>query len=74
MSSDGCGAAIRRAREILSEEGDRRDIGEDSAAARAVSAVVPSGFWTMNPALVTVAVAPREQAPVSGSAPTASRD
>jgi hypothetical protein len=54
-------AALRRAREILSEEGDRRDLGEDSAAARAVSAVVPSGFWNMNPALVTVAVAPREQ-------------
>jgi hypothetical protein len=26
-----------------------------------VSAVVPSGFWNMNPALVTVAVSPREQ-------------
>jgi hypothetical protein len=26
-----------------------------------VSAVVPSGFWNMNPALVTVAVAPQEQ-------------
>jgi hypothetical protein len=26
-----------------------------------VSAVVPSGFWNMNPALVTVAVAPHEQ-------------
>jgi hypothetical protein len=53
--------ALREAREILSEEGDPRDLGEDSAAARAVSAVVPSGFWNMNPALVTVAVAPREQ-------------
>src|SRR4029453_18402736 len=41
--------------------GDLRDLGEDSAAAQAVSAVVPSGFWNMNPALVTVAVAPREQ-------------
>ena len=53
--------ALRKAREVLSEEGDPRDLGEDSAAARAVSAVVPSGFWNMNPALVTVAVAPREQ-------------
>jgi hypothetical protein len=54
-------AALRRAREVLSEEGDPRDLGEDSAAARAVSAVVLSGFWNMNPALVTVAVAPQEQ-------------
>jgi hypothetical protein len=54
-------AALRMAREVLSEEGDPRDLGEDSAAARAVSAVVPSGFWNMNPALVTVAVAPQEQ-------------
>lgn len=54
-------AALRRAREILSEEGDPRDLGEEAAAARAVSAVVPSGFWNMNPALVTVAVAPKEQ-------------
>jgi hypothetical protein len=54
-------AALGRAREVLSEEGDPRDLGEDSAAARAVSAVVPSGFWNMNPALVTVAVAPQEQ-------------
>jgi hypothetical protein len=54
-------AALSRAREVLSEEGDPRDLGEDSAAARAVSAVVPSGFWNMNPALVTVAVSPREQ-------------
>jgi len=53
--------ALRKAREVLSEEGDPRDLGEDSAAARAVSAVVPSGFWNMNPALVTVAVAPHEQ-------------
>jgi hypothetical protein len=54
-------AALRKAREVLSEEGDPRDLGADSAAARAVSAVVPSGFWSMNPALVTVAVAPHEQ-------------
>jgi hypothetical protein len=54
-------AALRSAREVLSEEGDPRDLGEDSAPAQAVSAVVPSGFWNMNPALVTVAVAPREQ-------------
>ena len=53
-------AALRRAREVLSKEGDLRDIGED-AAARALSAVVPSGWWNMNPALVTVAVAPQEQ-------------
>jgi hypothetical protein len=46
-------AALGRAREVLSEEGDPRDLGEDSAAARAVSAVVPSGFWDMNLALVT---------------------
>ena len=26
-----------------------------------VSAVVPSGWWNMNPALVTVAVAPQQQ-------------
>jgi hypothetical protein len=54
-------AALRRAREVLSEEGDPRDLGEEAASARAVSAVVPSGFWNMNPALVTVAVAPKEQ-------------
>jgi hypothetical protein len=54
-------AALSRAREVLSEEGDPRDLGEDSAAARVVSAVVPSGWWNMNPALVTVAVSPREQ-------------
>jgi hypothetical protein len=53
-------AALRRAREVLNEEGDLRDLGAD-AAAPAVSAVVPSGWWNMNPALVTVAVAPREQ-------------
>jgi hypothetical protein len=53
-------AAFRRAREVLNEEGDLRDLGAD-AAAPAVSAVVPSGWWNMNPALVTVAVAPREQ-------------
>jgi hypothetical protein len=52
-------AALCRAREVLSEEGDLRDLGED--AAPAVSAVVPSGWWNMNPALVTVAVAPQEQ-------------
>jgi hypothetical protein len=53
-------AALRRAREVLSEEGDLRDLGEDSSAPT-VSAVVPSGWWNMNPALVMVAVAPREQ-------------
>jgi hypothetical protein len=53
-------AALRRAGEVLSEEGDLRDLGDD-AAAPAVSAVVPSGFWNMNPALVSVAVAPQEQ-------------
>jgi hypothetical protein len=53
-------AALRRAREVLNEEGDLRDLGAD-AAAPAVSAVVPSGWWNMNPALVTVAVATREQ-------------
>jgi hypothetical protein len=59
--SEAPDAALRRAREVLSEEGDPRDLGEEAAAARAVSAVVPSGFWNMNPALVTVAVAPKEQ-------------
>jgi hypothetical protein len=54
-------AALRRAREELSEEGDLRDLGEDGGAPPAVSAVVPSGFWDMNPALVTVAVAAQEQ-------------
>ena len=54
-------AALRRAREVLSEEGDLRDLGDDWGAAPAVSAVVPAGFWNMNPALVTVAVAPHEQ-------------
>ena len=54
-------AALRRAREVLSEEGDLRDLGEDGGALPAVSAVVPSGFWDMNPALVTVAVAPQGQ-------------
>lgn len=53
-------AALRRAREVLSEEGDLRELGEN-ASAPAVSAVVPSGWWNMNPALVTVAVAPQEQ-------------
>jgi hypothetical protein len=53
-------AALRKAREILSEEGDLRDLGEDGDAAPPVSAVVPSGFWNKNPALVTVAVAPEE--------------
>jgi hypothetical protein len=52
---------LRRAREVLSEEGDLRDLGEDGGAAPAVSAVVPSGFWNMDPALVTVAIAPQEQ-------------
>jgi hypothetical protein len=46
-------------REVLSTEGDLSDRGEDSG--RKVSAVVPSGWWNMNPALVTVALAPREQ-------------
>jgi hypothetical protein len=54
-------AALGKAREVLSEEGDLRDLGDDPAAGRVVSAVVPSGWWNMNPALVTVAVAPREQ-------------
>jgi hypothetical protein len=54
-------AALRRAREVLSEEGDLRELGEN-ASAPAVSAVVPSGWLNMNPALVTVAVAPQEQA------------
>src|SRR4029453_14197043 len=31
-------AALRRAREVLSEEGDPRDLGEEAASARAVSA------------------------------------
>ena len=55
-------AALRRACEVLSEEGDLRDLDEDSGAGAspAVSAVVPSGWWNMNPALVTVAVAPQE--------------
>jgi hypothetical protein len=53
-------AALRRAREVLSEEGDLRELGENSSAA-AVSGVVPSGWWNMNPALVTVAVAPQGQ-------------
>jgi hypothetical protein len=53
-------AALSRAREVLCEEGDLRDLGED-AGVPAVSAVVPSGFWNMNPALVAVAVASNEQ-------------
>jgi hypothetical protein len=53
-------AALRRAREVLSEEGDLRELGENSSVP-AVSAVVPSGWWNMNPALVTVAVTPQEQ-------------
>jgi hypothetical protein len=53
--------ALRRARAVLDEEGEPRDLAEGSAPARAVSAVVPSGWWNMNPALVTVAVAPQEQ-------------
>jgi hypothetical protein len=53
-------AALNRAREVLSQEGELRERGED-AAAPAVSAVVPSGWWNINPALVTVAVAPQEQ-------------
>jgi hypothetical protein len=57
---DSPDAALSKAREVLSEEGDLRDLGGD-AAGRAVSAVVPSGWWNMNPALVTVAVAPHEQ-------------
>jgi hypothetical protein len=57
---DSPDAALSKAREVLSEEGDPRDLGGD-AAGRAVSAVVPSGWWNMNPALVTVAVAPHEQ-------------
>jgi hypothetical protein len=55
------GAALRRAGEVLSEEGDLRGLGEQGGAPAAVSAVVPSGFWDMNPALVTVAVARQEQ-------------
>jgi hypothetical protein len=54
-------AALRRAGEVLSEEGDLRGLGEHGGAPAAVSAVVPSGFWAMNPALVTVAVARQEQ-------------
>ena len=42
-------AALRRAREVLRKEGDLRDVGEDAAAARQLSAVVPSGWWNMNP-------------------------
>lgn len=53
-------AALRKAREILSREGDLRGPGEDGGPAPTVSAVVPSGFWNLNPALVTVAIAPRE--------------
>ena len=52
--------ALQRAREVLGEEGDLRELGENSSES-AVSAVVPSGWWNMNPALVTVAVAPQEQ-------------
>jgi hypothetical protein len=54
-------AVLNKAREVLSEEGDLSDFGEDPAAVPAVSAVVPSGWWNMNPALVTVAAAPQEQ-------------
>ena len=54
-------AALRTAQEVLSEEGEVRDLGEDARAAPAVSAIVPSGWWNMNPALVTVAVAPQAQ-------------
>jgi hypothetical protein len=53
-------AAPRSAREVLSEEGELRDLGDDGAG-REVSAVVPSGWWNMNPALVTVAIAARQQ-------------
>jgi hypothetical protein len=52
-------ALLDGAREVLSEEADLSDSDEDSG--RTVSAVVPSGWWNVNPALVTVAVAPREQ-------------
>ncbi len=54
-------AALSRASEILSEEGELHDLGEGAGAAPAVSAIVPSGWWNMNPALVTVAAAPEEQ-------------
>ena len=53
-------AALRRACQVLSEEGDLRELGEN-ASASAVSAVVPSGWWNMNPALVTVAVTSQGQ-------------
>ena len=53
--------ALRKAHGVLEEEGDLRDLGEDGAREQVVSAVVPSGWWNMNPALVTVAVAPQQQ-------------
>jgi hypothetical protein len=54
-------AALRRGRTVLSEHGSLREVDDDAASGPTVSAVVPSGFWNMNPALVTLAVAPREQ-------------
>jgi hypothetical protein len=54
-------AALRRARTVLSEHGSLREVDDDAAARPTVSAVVPSGFWDLNPALVMLAVAPREQ-------------
>src|SRR4029453_5784677 len=41
-------AALRRAREVLSEEGDLRELGEN-ASAPAVSAVVPLGLVEHEP-------------------------
>ena len=54
-------AALRRGRDVLSEHGSLHEGDDEVAAGSMVSAVVPSGFWNMNPALVTLAVAPREQ-------------
>ena len=56
--SEAPDAALRRARAVLSEQGSLREVDDDGPR---VFAIVPSGFWNMNPALVTLAVAPREQ-------------
>jgi hypothetical protein len=55
-------AGLSRARDVLSEEGELCDLdgGSNAGASQKVSAVVPSGWSNMNPALVTVAVAPQE--------------
>ena len=45
------------AHDVLTAVGSMRDAGDTNDVAT-LAAVVPSGFWNMNPALVRVAVAP----------------